>query len=157
MEIEYRPAKDGDLELMMAWRSHPKLYENLHGQDGPLKWEDHLSWWQNRENRRDWIITVNSGDRWRDVGMIALSGINSETPSVGIWIGEVTLWGEGIATEAVQFSVDWLQKRNFAGAEAEIYSWNKSSIRLFEKIGFEKVESIEENRYKYRIDFDSHE
>lgn len=156
MEVEYRPAKEGDLELMMAWRSHPKLYQNLYDQDGPLKWEDHLDWWQSRENRRDWIITVKTDKRWRDVGIIALSGLDSEYPSVGVWIGEITLWGEGTATEAVHFLISWLEERDYLGATAEIYSWNTSSQQVFEKIGFEQAENVETDRYKYQIDFDSY-
>ncbi|MFP8953870.1 GNAT family N-acetyltransferase [Natrialbaceae archaeon A-arb3/5] len=156
MEIEFRPAKEGDLELMMAWRSHPQLYENLHSQDGPLEWDDHLDWWESREDRRDWIITVRTGERWRDVGIIALSGLDSDYPSVGVWVGEITLWGEGIATEAVKFSINWLQKRDYSGAVAGIYSWNNSSQQVFEKAGFKQAESLEDNRYNYRIEFDSH-
>lgn len=149
MDIEYRPATEGDLELLMAWRSHPKLYRSLYGQDGPLTWEDHLSWWRERENRRDYIITVNEGERWRDVGVVTLTGLDTDRPAVGVWVGEVTLWGNGVATEAVEFAVDWLDDHGYPVVTAEIFEENSSSQHVFEKVGFTQVEHIGENRIEY--------
>ena len=149
MNVEYRPVTEGDLELLMAWRSHPKVYKNLYGQDGPLNWEDHLSWWEQRSNRRDYIITINDGKRWRDVGVVALSGLNTDRPAVGVWVGEVTLWGKGIATEAVEFAVDWLRDQGYSVATAEISEENTSSQRVFEKAGFSRKKRVGENRIEY--------
>jgi RimJ/RimL family protein N-acetyltransferase len=150
MEIEYRPATEGDLELLMAWRSHPELYQHFYEQDEELSWDDHLEWWNSRTDRRDWIISIREDSRWRDVGVIALSDL-SGTPEVHVWIGEVPLWGNGIATDAVQFAVSWLRKREYSKAFARILDQNGSSQHLFEKVGFERTGPAREGESRYEI------
>ena len=137
---------------MMAWRSHPKLYQNFYIQDEPLDWEGHVNWWNSRGNRRDWIIVVNTDGRWRDVGIIALFNLDEWYPEVNTWVGEVTFWGNGVATEAVQFALDWLDSHNFSGATAKIFNKNKASQSVFKKVGFQRVGDARENESEYRIE-----
>lgn len=56
MQVEYRPATVDDLELMLAWRSQPQLYENFYEQDEPIEWEGHSKWWDSREDRRGLLL-----------------------------------------------------------------------------------------------------
>jgi len=154
MEVEFRPATEDDLELLMAWRSHPELYKYFYAQEGPLQWQEHINWWSKRNNRRDWVIVVSTDGKWRDVGNINLSKLDTETPEVGVFIGEVTLWGEGIATKAVEFAVDWLRTRDYSGAKARILEENKASKQVFERNGFRRSDIARENEYEYVVYFD---
>lgn len=151
MDIEYRPATEDDLEILLAWRSHPNLYENFYIQDGPLRWEEHVEWWFDRENRRDWIITVNTDDRWRDVGNLNISDLDTESPEIGIFVGETTLWGNGVATAAVEHAVDWLRERGYTHARSRILDDNEGSKRTFRKVGFERVGNAREQESEYEL------
>jgi RimJ/RimL family protein N-acetyltransferase len=153
MEVECRPATEGDLELLLTWRSHPELHKNFYIQDEPIKWETHIDWWASRENRRDWIICLNEDDRWRDVGSVNVSGLDTDIPEVGVYVGEVTAYGNGIASSAVEFAVEWLRGRDYTGAQARILDDNKGSQRVFEKCGFQHAGNAHEAESKYLIQF----
>ena len=71
------------------------------------------------------------------IGIIAQEDVYKKSGEVGYWIGE-PYWGKGIATEAVkkitQYGFEQLQlARVFAG----IFSFNKASMRVLEKNGFQ--------------------
>lgn len=136
MDIAYRPATEGDLELMLAWRSNPEIYRNLYSQDQPLEWGDHIEWWESRVNQRDWIIMIHDRDRWRSIGVVNLTDLDTDLPELGVWIGEVSLWGNGLATEAIEFAIDWLREQDYTEARARILDQNEASKRVFEKNGF---------------------
>jgi RimJ/RimL family protein N-acetyltransferase len=153
MQVEYRPATDDDLELMLAWRSHPELYNNFYEQNDPVEWKEHIKWWESRENRRDWIITVReeSQDRWRDVGNVNVSSLDTELPEIGIYIGEITFWGEGVATEAIHFGINWLREQNYRVVRAQVLASNESSKHVFKKVGFDQVGKARENEYEFKM------
>lgn len=153
MEIEYRPATGGDLELLLAWRSHPDLYENFYIQDEPIEWETHKNWWVSREDRRDWIICLNEGDRWRDAGSVNISNLDTDRPEIGVYVGEITAWGNGIASAAVNFAVEWLRDRDYDGARARILDDNEGSQRVFKNCGFRHIGDAREAESEYVIEF----
>lgn len=128
-KIELRPARLEDLELMLAWRSDPEIYNHFREQESPLNWENHVNWFVNRSSDRyDFIIRYGG----RRVGVVNLDKENY----VGVYIGEKSLWGEGIGTTAVNELCKKFDKESFY---AEINSENRGSQKLFEKCGFEKV------------------
>lgn len=115
-----------DLELVLAWRSNPEVYEHFRKQDGPLEWNEHLSWYGSRDtDRHDYVIRYQG----RRVGTISLD----PDSNVGVCIGEVSLWGEGIGSEAVEWLCEQHDREAFF---AEIDVENETSRRLFESCGF---------------------
>lgn len=150
MDIEYRPATECDLELLLAWRSHPKLYENFYLQEGPLDWETHKEWWESREHRRDWIIIVNSEKRWRGVGSVNVTNLDTDVPEIGIYVGEITLWGNGVASDAVEFAVNWTRSQGYSAVKARVLEHNEASRQVFENLGFRKVGAARGNEFEYR-------
>jgi len=151
MEVAFRPATVADLELLLAWRSNPDVYEYFYEQDEPLEWDEHVDWWESRENRRDWIVTVRERTRWRDVGSVCVYDLDADVPEVGVYVGEVTAWGGGIASEAVEFAADWLRARNYQEVRARIVEGNDASKRLFERVGFECVGESRPGESAYRL------
>jgi RimJ/RimL family protein N-acetyltransferase len=134
--IELRPATDEDLELLMAWRSHPDIYQHFYVQDGPLRWEEHLRFWNSRKDRLDWIIHVQGDSRKRKVGSVNVTGLSSETPEIGVYIGEVTLLRKGIGKQSVRMVIQWLQSLNHSKVMAHISKQNILSQKLFTSLGF---------------------
>jgi RimJ/RimL family protein N-acetyltransferase len=44
--------------------------------------------------------------------------------------------GQGIGSQMLDFAVDWAKKRAFEKLEANIFTTNKKSLHLFERVGF---------------------
>lgn len=133
-KLSYRQLRLEDLELVLAWRSNPQVYEHFREQSDPLNWNDHLSWFSSRPNGRyDYIIEYNG----RRVGSVNL------TPDsfVGVYIGEVDLWGEGIGTSAIEWICQRHSREEFF---AEIHEENTASQAIFEQCGFEKHDASDD-------------
>jgi RimJ/RimL family protein N-acetyltransferase len=136
--VQLRPVTDEDLELLMAWRSHPDVYRYFYKQDGPLAWDTHYRFWKTRQDRIDWIIYLDDGNQKRKVGSVNIIKVSSDCPEVGIFIGEITLMGKGIGTRSVSLVVQWLKTRGFARVRANVSKENMPSQRLFTSLGFKQ-------------------
>lgn len=127
--VTLRPVRQRDLELILAWRSHPTIYRHFRDQNGPLDWESHAEWFQNRPpGRDDYLICY----RERRVGCVAVT----EENRVSIYIGETTLWESGVASAALKLLCE---QSNRPVLYAEIHEENTRSQRLFEGQGFLKT------------------
>jgi RimJ/RimL family protein N-acetyltransferase len=134
--VKIRAASVHDLELIMAWRSNPEIYQYFYEQTQPLTWSEHLSFWQGRQQRVDWIISYFDGQSWRKVGTVNATNLDSKTPEVGILIGEVTLHGQGVGTKAIELVLEWLKKKRYKEVHARVLKKNRASQALFEKNHF---------------------
>jgi len=128
--IEVNPVSD--LELLLAWRSNPLIYENFLLQDSPLIWETHYDFWVSKTHRVDYMIFYQN----RRVGHVAISKTNTEFPEIGIMIGEIGLWGRGLGAEILSMTLKLDFLKNYIGLIAKIKKSNLRSVKLFEKNGF---------------------
>lgn len=72
------------------------------------------------------------------IGFIPQSGVFARTAEFGYWLGE-PYWGRGIATAAARALADFAFARfPLARLEAGVFEWNPASMRVLEKIGFER-------------------
>jgi len=129
--VTVKPMRRTDLELVLAWRNNPVIYEHFVEQDGPIRWADHVDWFEGRSpDRRDYVASYDG----RRIGVVGVDA----SDFVSIYIGEPTLWGEGLATRLL----DWLTTRFHATRDlrAEIHAENERSQRLFERCGFERTD-----------------
>lgn len=132
-------AKESDLELILSWRSHPDIYKYFRMQKAPFSWKEHVTFWKNRKHRVDFIILLSEEKKWRKVGTLNLSELDTDSPAIGILIGELTLQHKGVGSKALQLALQWLKTKKYAKACAEIHSSNTASQKLFLKNGFKKV------------------
>jgi RimJ/RimL family protein N-acetyltransferase len=135
-----REATEQDLELMMAWRSNPLVYEGFYTQTEPLKWEEHLKWWESRN--RDWrtlIIVLVSAYKERRVGVVTIGQLDHWSPEIGYYLGEVSLWGKGFGKEAVKLGLNWLRERGYKWCHTTVLVSNKRSAGLLWKLGFQAI------------------
>lgn len=137
--VDIRPLRIDDLELVLAWRSNPQIYENFKQQESELSWEEHLQWFATRADERlDFIIEY----RGRRVGCVSVSADNL----VSIYIGEISLWGNGVAKSALKTLLGRLDR----SLVAEVHQDNIASQRLFEDCGFNKISGGEWFQYEYQ-------
>lgn len=152
-QIELRVLQEKDLELLMSWRSNPNIYKFFYKQNEPLSWNEHFKWWKSRQNREGWIISYQDEDRWRDIGTINLSKTNMEFPEIGILIGEIPLFGKGLATAAIKKLITYAKDKGYSGIIAKVMRENKGSIRLFKKLGFKEECVCEGGQIQFKLKF----
>ncbi|HEY6123685.1 MAG TPA: GNAT family protein [Steroidobacteraceae bacterium] len=98
--------------------------------------------WFNLVSTPDRSITLAIEVDGMAVGGIAArsgTGIFVRTGHFGYWLGE-PYWGQGIVTAAGRALLDFLkQDARFVRLEAPVFEWNPASMRVLEKLGFERV------------------
>jgi RimJ/RimL family protein N-acetyltransferase len=75
------------------------------------------------------------------VGYVQLALIEDDErrAAAGILVGEKRVWGRGIASTALRTLLDYaFTVRNLERVYAEVYSFNQRSLRLMERVGFQK-------------------
>lgn len=163
LRVYLREEREEDLELTMAWRSHPDVYQGFYSQNGPLRWREHWAWWHGRSktygDRLDWIIMVEDGEtRPRAVGRISVNltprpwALPEEHADVGVLLGEVTLWGRGVAGQALEMVCAWLRQRGYARVAADIALSNKRTVAFFERHGFRYARETRPNEGRWLRD-----
>ncbi len=135
---EVTPAdKDEAIALSFIWRNRPEVYRGFYSQKKVLGWHDHIIWWAKRNS--DWhsffIVASIEGCREK-VGILNIGQCDSWTPEIGYLVGEVTLWGKGIATEAVKKACEWLEGHGYQYCHTTVKENNTASRRVLEKNGF---------------------
>ena len=79
--------------------------------------------------------------------------INAE---IGYWIGE-SYWGKGYATEAVKLLIDYaFEELDLLRVYACVFEYNTGSMRVLEKVGFEKEAIIKYSIIKEGKILDEH-
>ena len=82
------------------------------------------------------------------IGVEMKGDVYSQTMEFGYWIGE-EYWNRGIITEAIQAVSDYVfEKFDIIRLEAHVYHWNISSMRVLEKVGFEKEAILKKRIFK---------
>lgn len=131
LEIQVSPLEADDLELLLAWRSNPKIYRYFREQEGPLDWDEHITWYHSRSpDRYDFVIYFAG----RRVGVVNID----QDDSVGIYLGDFSAHGQGIATASLNWLCDRFEER--APLIAEIHEKNDISQKLFERCSFKRKE-----------------
>jgi RimJ/RimL family protein N-acetyltransferase len=138
--------------LLLAWRSNPLVFQHFTIQSDPLTWEEHLRWWVNRKQRKDWVVLLQEEERTRRVGVVNVSRLDEPMPEIGLYVGEVTLWGHRVGARALQQALDLLAGDGYARCCAGIRAANDRSQRLFEDAGFIRTGMAGEDRFSYEVD-----
>ena len=157
MQVYLRKVEEADLELLLAWAHIPEIWKYLPTtrQKEKLLWWDHWRWWKHREDRIEYMITVNDGlTGRRRVGVVHYV-IVDPFPEVGLYIGETTLWGEQVGKDALMMLLEKLAPPMYLKVRAVIHPKNKRSIRLFTGLGFHKIEKGRKGQDTYEFDFRS--
>ena len=154
MKVLLREATDSDMELVLAWRSNPLVWQGhyqQHFDPHPLTWEEHYKWWHSKYNWKIFIIQVNDNISTRNVGSIDVGQLDHWCPEVGISIGEVTLWGKGVGKQSLSLALDWLKEKGYEKVHTTILKDNERSIRLFESVGFKRIGEAREEEWEYSL------
>jgi RimJ/RimL family protein N-acetyltransferase len=77
----------------------------------------------------------------RLVGYVQLAEIDQvqQRAKIGLLIGEKELWGRGIGSTALRLMLDYaFTGEGLERVSAEVYAFNERSLRLMERVGFQR-------------------
>ena len=137
-QIELRSVLHSDLALILAWRSDQEIMQHLPSVPERPTWEEHEEYWS-KAYHRDWMIDQVIGvyllAPHRSVGIVH---IIPGTGEVGIIIGAKSLWGKGIATQALALMLERVEESKLTKEPiwAAIHPENIASQKAFTKVGF---------------------
>ena len=154
LKVLLREANDNDATLVLAWRSIPNVYAGLytqHREQRIFTWSEHWKWWKSRYTWKIFIIQVNDGETTRDVGFLNIAQLDHWRPEFGISIGEVSLWGQGVARQALLLGIEWLKEHGYKRVHTSILNSNERSLRLFKSVGFKVIGEAREDETEVEL------
>lgn len=90
------------------------------------------------------------------IGIILQADVYKKSAEIGYWIGE-PYWGRGIATEAIKKITSYgFEALDLVRIYAGIFSYNKASMRVLEKNGFQPEGIFQKAIYKNETLWDEH-
>lgn len=146
MKVIIRKFERKDIPLKVAWINNELNNKFLH-YDLPISIEETEQWFDNnigRADRYDAVIEAD-GVPCGIIGLLSIDGKNSKAEYY-IAMGETSLKGKGVSTEASKLILDYGFKelglnRIYLFTETE----NVPAQKLFEKVGFVKEGCIRED------------
>ena len=137
-----RPWEPSDKASLVANANNRNVWRNLADVfPHPYTDADADDWFQiaNSRGRSINLAIELDGAAIGGIGARAGEGIHVRTAQFGYWLGE-PFWGRGIATAAGRAFLDHLRSDGrFARLDAPVFEWNPSSMRVLEKLGFDRV------------------
>ncbi len=137
--LTYREISEKDSETLVAWRSDPEVYKYFLSAH-KITLEEHLNWYFNRylqdDDRIDYIACEQTSGE-----PIGVFGIKKRRDGAEVsYLLKKQSQGKGYAGEAVCWLMETAKATwGIAKAIAEIHLENTPSIRLAERLGFERV------------------
>jgi len=118
---------------------------------------EHVNWFTSRNS--DWrtFLIYYGGDLSilaRPVGVVTIGQLDYWECEIGIYIGELTLWGKGVGRGALESAIDWVRVNkgsHVVAVRSTILDNNKRSNRLFKSVGFYRVGKAREGESLYRL------
>lgn len=145
--ISIRPVAWDDLPVLCRWWNDPIVMREVRAEKyKPTLEQVQKSWsvWQTPGPKDFHLFVICLSDRV--IGEIGYryEDLEQQSASVDIKIGESSLWGQGLGTEAMQLFISYLfEQVNLQHIIAKPGDWNQRSICLFENCGFKEVECEE--------------
>jgi aminoglycoside 6'-N-acetyltransferase len=141
--VSIRPIAWDDLPILCRWWNDPVVMREVRVERYKPTLEDVQKLWPVWQNPgpKDFhmFVICRAGRTIGEIGY-RITGPDGRTLSVDIKIGEPSLWGQGLGTEALELFVsyifDCLPAHNI---KADVGDWNQRSLRLFEKCGFKEI------------------
>jgi UDP-4-amino-4,6-dideoxy-N-acetyl-beta-L-altrosamine N-acetyltransferase len=139
--IYLRPITVEDTDMVLSWRNKKEVVENYIYRK-PITREEHLNWLATKVDKglvHQFIVCLK-GDN-RPVGSVYLQHFEEENRKAesGIFMGEESIKGKGIGTEAVVLLKNYaFETLGLHKVMARVLAYNAASLRLHEKAGYTK-------------------
>lgn len=136
--MSLRNIQEADLELILSWRNHPAIRTHMFSQS-VIELEQHLAWFQ-CESAKDtsiWLLYLDPSNT--PAGVVYFTDID--------WASRNAFWGfyaapnadPGTGTRMTMEALDFFfSEQGFHKLNAEVLEVNERSLRLHQKLGFQK-------------------
>ena len=144
MKVILREWKRSDADALAAIANNKKIWDNV---------RDRLPFPYTKKDAKEWLELVKKqkivttfcvevdGELAGSIGVTLRDDVYRKTAEIGYFIGE-EYWGKGVATEAIKQMVNYVHKKfDIVRIFAEVFEFNKASMKALEKNGF-YLESI---------------
>lgn len=139
MNVSLREWKKSDAGTLARIADNKKIWDNV---------RDQLPYPYTKKDAKKWLSLVKKqekittfcieadGEMAGSIGFTLKEDVYKRTAEVGYFISE-NFWGKGIATEAIKLLVEYIQQNfDIVRIYAEVFEFNKASMRVLEKNGF---------------------
>jgi RimJ/RimL family protein N-acetyltransferase len=140
MNVVLREWKKSDAAALAKIANNRKIWDNV---------RDRLPYPYTKKDAKEWLALVKKqkeppttfcveadGELAGSIGITLKEDVFRKTAEIGYFVGE-EYWGKGIATEAIRQMVDYIQKKfDVIRIYAEVFEFNKGSMKALEKNGF---------------------
>ena len=140
-DVTLRPLEFDDIDTLYGWETDVELaiwsgwIPQLSRAAFRHKYEQRIT-----EPEKD-LVMLGIEYEGQLVGYVQLALIDDDErrAAVGILVGEKNMWGRGIGKTALRILLDYaFTVRNLERVYAEVYGFNQRSLRLMERVGFQK-------------------
>jgi ribosomal-protein-alanine N-acetyltransferase len=139
MPVLLRSWQAADLDTLVAQADNINVWNQLRNYfPHPYTPEDGEAWIAQQQGIVPAVNLAIEADGFLagGIGIIRNTDVYYYSAEIGYWLGE-TFWGKGIATEAVRQMVDYaFFYFDITRLYAEVFEYNKASMRVLEKNGF---------------------
>ncbi len=144
------PTRVEEAPTYMKWFNDPEIFAHMRNMDYQSTLEEQIQWVLNSfedPNQRIFSIYYAPEDKLIGNGGIMDISWEDRKGEIGLVIGEKQYQGRGLGGEAIwllcRYAFDILQLHNLL---AEHYAHEKSSLRLFQKLGFKHFGTRRQSR-----------
>jgi len=151
-EVYLRPLEQEDLERCTRWVNDPDLTQFLYLGAFPMNSVQENEWFQTMcQSKNVILLAICTGENDTHIGMTGLHGIDfvSRFATLGIFIGEKNMQGEGYGTEAIELVLKHaFLTLNLNRVELTSMEFNERALGCYNKIGFVKEGCLRKKQYK---------
>jgi RimJ/RimL family protein N-acetyltransferase len=122
--------------------------------DEEEKWVSSQSAFKNEYN-----FAIENLEDQRYIGGCGINSLDwkNSVATVGIFIGDKSLWGRGYGTDAMKVLVKFIfEQMNINKIKLNVYSFNERAIKSYEKCGFKKEGQLREEIFRDGKYFDEY-
>ncbi|MGE4073608.1 MAG: GNAT family N-acetyltransferase [Lysobacterales bacterium] len=149
--LRLRPWQIADKASLVEQANNRTIWRNLTDTFPSPYTEADADFWiahANRPTRSQHLAIELQGRAVGAIGVIAGEGVHQRTGKFGYWLGEA-FWGQGIVTATGRALVAHVRSGgDFARLEAPVFAWNPASMRVLEKLGFEREGLLRDSVWK---------
>jgi len=152
--IRLRAVERDDLPLFVQWLNDPEVTAGLMI-IMPLSREEEQHWFDkimaHPPAERPLAIEIKDADTWRLVGNCEFHDISpvNHSATVGIFIGDKSIWDSGYGTEAMQVMLKFgFESLNLNRIALMVYDTNPRAQHVYEKVGFVHEGRLRQARFK---------
>jgi ribosomal-protein-alanine N-acetyltransferase len=138
--VELRPWQWADSKTLTSLINNRKIWDNVRDHlPHPYTYKDADLFLQHNVDQvvQTNFAVIRDGEITGGIGYNPKDDVYKFTAEIGYWIGE-PYWGQGLATEAIRLLVKKIREQSplIVRVYAEVFDYNKASMRALEKNGF---------------------